>query len=116
MSIRMKTMKWIPAVFAGAVLIAGCNSSGTHEEPKAEEIPLEQMGEQPVGRTIIPGSDSTAASLELASDSYDFGVIKEGEKVEHEFRFTNTGKSPLIIDRKSTRLNSSHVKISYAVF
>jgi len=97
MSIRMKTMKWIPAVFAGAVLIAGCNSSGTNEEPKAEEIPLEQMGEQPVGQTIIPGSDSTAASLELASDSYDFGVIKEGEKVEHEFRFTNTGKSPLII-------------------
>src|SRR5690606_13739928 len=28
----------------------------------------------------------------------------------------NATEKPLIIDRKSTRLNSSHVKISYAVF
>src|SRR5690606_39868028 len=30
-------------------------------------------------------------------------------------KFTQTGVFP-VIDRKSTRLNSSHVKISYAVF
>ena len=28
---------------------------------------------------------------------YDFGKIKQGEKVEHVFKFTNTGKSDLII-------------------
>src|SRR5207302_7165901 len=29
--------------------------------------------------------------------------------------FSNSGGLPIIVDRKSTRLNSSHVKISYAV-
>jgi hypothetical protein len=29
--------------------------------------------------------------------TYDFGKIKEGEKVNHAFKFTNMGKSPLII-------------------
>ncbi|MFD2288404.1 DUF1573 domain-containing protein [Pedobacter petrophilus] len=28
---------------------------------------------------------------------FDFGKIKQGEKVNHEFKFKNTGKSPLII-------------------
>src|SRR5690606_40474595 len=30
--------------------------------------------------------------------------------------FTQLGVDPSMLDRKSTRLNSSHVKISYAVF
>lgn len=29
--------------------------------------------------------------------TYDFGTIKEGEKIEHEFKFKNTGKHDLII-------------------
>lgn len=29
--------------------------------------------------------------------SYDFGEISQGEKAEHEFTFTNTGKSNLLI-------------------
>src|SRR5690606_33183641 len=32
------------------------------------------------------------------------------------FRSKKEGKDPIWLDRKSTRLNSSHVKISYAVF
>src|SRR5690606_40313061 len=32
------------------------------------------------------------------------------------FAFENYTRSAQVIDRKSTRLNSSHVKISYAVF
>ncbi|WP_231427666.1 DUF1573 domain-containing protein [Pedobacter sp. Leaf250] len=30
-------------------------------------------------------------------DIFDFEKIKQGESVEHEFKFKNTGKSPLII-------------------
>lgn len=30
-------------------------------------------------------------------DSYDFGDVKQGEKVTHNFQFTNTGKTDLII-------------------
>ena len=28
---------------------------------------------------------------------FDFGNVKEGEKVEHTFKFKNTGKEPLVI-------------------
>src|SRR5690606_3303609 len=89
-------MKWISLFFAGLMLIISCNT-GKNQEQESAEIPLDQIGKQPVGQSVIPGTDSSSAMLEVENDSYDFGEIKEGEKVEHEFRFINTGSSPLII-------------------
>lgn len=40
---------------------------------------------------------ANAPVMSFASTTYDFGKIKEGEKVSFNFKFTNTGKSPLII-------------------
>lgn len=37
------------------------------------------------------------ASANWESTSYDFGKIKQGVPVTHEFKFTNTSKVPLII-------------------
>lgn len=91
-------MKWIFLAFAGLMVTVSCNNQ-SNQEQKAAEIPLEQQGKQPVGQTIIPGADSSGAVMEVQSDSYDFGEIKEGEKVEHEFTFTNTGNEPLIISK-----------------
>ena len=84
--------------FIGMLVFASCNAGkNQEEEAAAADIPLKQMGKQPVGQTIIPGGDPGAAVLEITEDAFDFGVIEEGEKVEHEFKFTNTGSSPLII-------------------
>ncbi len=53
--------------------------------------------------TVMLSADSTvvdsanAPVLTFESQTYDFGKIKEGEKVSVSFKFTNTGKSPLII-------------------
>ena len=38
-----------------------------------------------------------AAHIKFENNTFEFGTIKEGESVEHEFVFTNTGKSDLII-------------------
>jgi hypothetical protein len=35
--------------------------------------------------------------LTFPDTTHDFGVIKQGEKVMHDFTFKNTGRSPLII-------------------
>lgn len=35
--------------------------------------------------------------MSFATSEYDFGTIKEGDVVEHEFKITNTGQAPLII-------------------
>jgi hypothetical protein len=38
-----------------------------------------------------------APKIEFESDTFDFGVISQGEKVSHTFKFKNSGKSNLII-------------------
>ena len=38
-----------------------------------------------------------SAEIEFEFDSYDFGEVKDGEIVEVDFNFTNSGKSDLII-------------------
>ena len=38
-----------------------------------------------------------SAEIEFEFDSYDFGEVKDGEIVEVDFDFTNSGKSDLII-------------------
>src|SRR5688500_19400117 len=47
-----------------------------------------------------------------------FPLAKIGEKKQHvpHDRLPSTEPKPTVLDRKSTRLNSSHLVISYAVF
>ena len=40
---------------------------------------------------------SAFAAFTWESASHDFGRIKQGTPVTHEFKFTNTGKTPLVI-------------------
>jgi plastocyanin len=40
---------------------------------------------------------SDAPIMKFDKDTHDFGKIKAGDKVTYEFKFTNAGKSPLII-------------------
>jgi hypothetical protein len=42
-------------------------------------------------------SATNAPVIKFEKDTHDFGKIAEGEKVTYAFKFTNTGKSPLII-------------------
>ena len=43
------------------------------------------------------------AIIEWQESSHDFGDIRQGEKVEHTFYFTNTGDEPLIITNVTTQ-------------
>jgi hypothetical protein len=40
---------------------------------------------------------STGAFIGWVEQTYNFGEILEGDKVDHIFKFTNTGREPLII-------------------
>jgi len=92
----MKTIKMIPLVCVGLALLVSCNTENKQGQDAAE-VPFEHGGEQPITQNIIPGSNENAPVVELVEDTYDFGQVTEGTKVEHEFRFKNTGGSPLII-------------------
>jgi hypothetical protein len=42
------------------------------------------------------------ARIAFTETSYNFGELKEGEKIEHTFTFENRGKSPLILSNVLT--------------
>lgn len=75
----MKQVLFLAAFF----VLVGCNSS-TQKDTNTTNIPTITDPEQ-------------AAQIEFDKPVYDFGKILEGEKVQYTFRFTNTGKSPLVI-------------------
>jgi|WetSurMetagenome_2_1015567.scaffolds.fasta_scaffold176812_2 hypothetical protein len=46
---------------------------------------------------MTPEQLANAAKIQFENTNYDFGTVNEGDKVEHDFVFTNTGKSDLYI-------------------
>ena len=42
-------------------------------------------------------NESNGAELKFKEEEFTFGTIKQGDVVNHDFEFTNTGKEPLII-------------------
>lgn len=47
-------------------------------------------------KEVIVNTENTT-TVKFVKDIYDFGQIKEGDKVDYAFEFTNNGKVPLII-------------------
>jgi hypothetical protein len=44
-----------------------------------------------------PSNTDGLAAIEFKETEYNFGVVLQGEKISHDFVFTNVGKSNLII-------------------
>ncbi|MBJ7429095.1 MAG: DUF1573 domain-containing protein [Bacteroidia bacterium] len=45
--------------------------------------------------------NKNATEITFEKNIYDFGTIKEGDLVNYKFKFTNTGKNPLLITNAS---------------
>jgi hypothetical protein len=72
-------------------------------------LPLFLVGSMSIAMAQVPTSTTGAPSTSGMSREngpvmtfndleYNFGTVKQGEVVTHEFRFKNTGKEPLIIN------------------
>ncbi len=48
---------------------------------------------------LLPALAYAAPSIQFDGDAYDFGKVREGEKLEHTFGFVNSGTEELRIDR-----------------
>lgn len=70
-------------------LLASCqqkaNQAGSDEGSASAEM------------TAAAESDTAKAEFEFDDTAFDFGVVEEGEKVTHSYRFKNVGSSSLII-------------------
>ncbi|MBL0102797.1 MAG: DUF1573 domain-containing protein [Bacteroidetes bacterium] len=47
--------------------------------------------------TPAPVDNPNAPDFKFKIETYDFGTIKQGDQITHDFTFVNTGKEPLII-------------------
>lgn len=77
---------WFVALFFGISLIA---CTDTNEEASESQ--------QPSTSTAVDTTSFTTLEWEKIENS--FGTIKQGEKVQIVFKFTNTGKNPLVISQ-----------------
>jgi hypothetical protein len=74
----MKTL--IFSLIAAGMLFSACNQS---------------TGNATAGNAT--GDAENAPVMKFEKETHDFGKMRVGDKVSYDFKFTNTGKSPLII-------------------
>jgi hypothetical protein len=90
-------MRRIIMAALAVAFLSSCNNNSS--KPQAEDhsghnhdaVPAVQM---PVTTPVNP---AVAPVMTFEKESHDFGIVTNGEKVKYEFRFKNTGKTPLII-------------------
>jgi hypothetical protein len=93
-------MKQISIIIFIAFSFMACSNNAQQTEESIVNQSAQEIGlvESENSNEFI---DENAAIISLDNDTYEFGVVKEGEKVKHVYEFTNTGKSPLIISNVS---------------
>lgn len=86
--------KVILSILAAGILLSACNQSA-----KTAQSADSSATQTAVGASGSTGSitQANAPVMNFDKSSYDFGKINRGDKVTYNFKFTNTGKSPLII-------------------
>ncbi len=84
-------MKYILLVLACFISIASCDIRKTKNQPDVQHS--SHSGEKTVNK------DST--SVQVIDSVYNFGQVVDGEKVEYNFRFKNSGIKPLIVQNVS---------------
>lgn len=101
----------ILGVLIAAVSLTACKDRDAEKKIAALEARLNSLEGKNTGAPVAtPGVEATPVQpaedvkpdgplpvMEFSETEYDFGVIKEGEKVSHTYRLKNTGEVPLII-------------------
>ena len=75
-----------------ALSLAACQQSKT---TATETTQTDSSSVKATHTVVVASPDAPVISFEHGM--YNFGKIVEGEKVNYEFKFKNTGKTPLII-------------------
>ncbi|MEB2776155.1 DUF1573 domain-containing protein [Algoriphagus sp. D3-2-R+10] len=67
-------------------------------EDKIAQLETNNTAITPVNAQATSVADpATLGAFEFEEMEYDFGAINEGQVIEHVFKFTNNGQSPLVI-------------------
>lgn len=87
-------MRPIIAVLAFSFFVFSC---GTKEATDKKELTPAQADSAAIAEST-PADTVNVAKMEFEEKEFDFGNIKEGDVVKHVFKFTNVGKTELVIN------------------
>src|ERR1035441_8954818 len=109
---KVKSFRLLTAL-AAALIIAGCGSTSTRpQSPQSPQSPPPPPPPQATSVLTFTGVlDFARSSISLGNYTFKGGCADGDSGALTGVRF-----KPVTGDRKSTRLNSSHLGISYAVF
>lgn len=82
---------------ASELQASGNNGAMTPTQPGQPGQPAIQPQQQPVQPQTPPVPSGPKTKMTFGESTYNFGTVTEGEKVEHIYKFKNTGNDPLII-------------------
>jgi hypothetical protein len=85
---------------AASAIFAACGGNGEGNATNDDSLLSTDLVHNPA----TAGGDAESRDmpvLQFTDTVHNFGTIREGEKVEHTFSFTNTGKAPLLISGAS---------------
>ena len=75
-------------ILTGTLALASVIAFAQDNKPAASAPPTGQATEV---------DQKNMADFKFEADTFDFGTIKQGDVVTHEFKFSNAGKEPLVI-------------------
>ncbi len=79
-------MRKIILTLACALVLASCSNQAPSQSTTTDSV-----------TTASETASADAPAFKFVKETFDFGQITDGEKVSYDFKFTNIGKSPLII-------------------
>jgi len=95
-SLRMKNLlkkTWfqmiLGGIIIGVILIVA--------DPKLNFFKRDKKPERYNGAIEVNSNETYFTKMELKETKFDFGKVKEGDTVMHEFKLKNTGDEPLMI-------------------
>lgn len=100
-SCKLKTAFGLLALAGLLIFQAACKDENAKAEDSVEEIQtdgkISSIIRSPVTAAGV-GDTVNVAKMTFDQPIFDYGEVKEGTVVKHSFKFTNTGKVPLLIN------------------
>lgn len=103
----LKQIKFGILVFAAIAFFAACKNDASRDQavqaaagtdPAAVTTPAVTQPVTPTPNEAQPAAPvGPTTAIQFNETEFNFGKVKAGEKVQHEYVFKNTGKEPLII-------------------
>ncbi len=96
----MKLFKLFLVVAVAGMLTVACKNDTAVNA--AQEAPAQVTPQSTQATTAAPAATvpvGPLTTLTFGESEFDFGEIQEGEKITHEYNFTNTGNEPLVISK-----------------